>query len=221
MSHLGQRLSALIDGELDGAERDRVLVHLAKCESCRGEVLALRTLKRRMSALGGAAADGALTRRLMGLAQQETGFGRPGFGQPGFARPGDKLGPSGPVRSGAFPPADWPRFATAPAGSPPWPQSRPGWYAGAGAIVLLASLGTAVFMAGGTAQRPGPQVTPSVDTYYVQHEIITGTIPAQAPAAVLRAPRPAASAGRRYAPMTPGRAAAASRPSTSAAPSAP
>lgn len=69
MSHLGHRLSALIDGELDGMERDRVLVHLAGCDSCRDDAVALRTLKRRMNALGEAAADSALTRRLMGLAQ--------------------------------------------------------------------------------------------------------------------------------------------------------
>ena len=52
MTHLGQRLSALIDGELDGSERERVLVHLAKCGSCRDEVAALRMLKRRMNAPG-------------------------------------------------------------------------------------------------------------------------------------------------------------------------
>ena len=55
MTHLGQRLSALIDGELDSEGRDRVLVHLAKCEPCRSEAVALRTLKRRMNALGGEA----------------------------------------------------------------------------------------------------------------------------------------------------------------------
>ena len=70
MTHLGHRLSALIDGELDAVERDRVLVHLAGCEPCRGEAIALRTLKRRMNALGEAAADAALTRRLIGLAQE-------------------------------------------------------------------------------------------------------------------------------------------------------
>jgi anti-sigma factor RsiW len=36
VSHLGHRLSALIDGELDGDDRDRVLMHLARCEPCRG-----------------------------------------------------------------------------------------------------------------------------------------------------------------------------------------
>ena len=44
MSHLGHRLSALIDGELDGMERDRVLVHLAGCDSCREDAVALRPM---------------------------------------------------------------------------------------------------------------------------------------------------------------------------------
>ena len=67
MTHLGQRLSALIDGELDLDERERVLVHMARCGSCRDEVAALRMLKRRMNALGEAAAGAALTGRLMSL----------------------------------------------------------------------------------------------------------------------------------------------------------
>lgn len=74
MTHLGQRLSALIDGELAGAERDRVLVHLARCEPCRGEAVALRALKRRMSALGETTADSALTHRLMHMARPEELF---------------------------------------------------------------------------------------------------------------------------------------------------
>ena len=91
MSHLGHRLSALIDGELDGVERDRVLVHLARCESCRSEAVALRTLKRRMNALGEAAADSALTRRLIGLAQPG---GPAPAGQPGPV-PWSRLGAVG------------------------------------------------------------------------------------------------------------------------------
>ena len=61
MTHLGQRLSALIDGELEGSERERVLVHMGKCGSCRDEVAALRMLKRRMNALGERAAGAGLT----------------------------------------------------------------------------------------------------------------------------------------------------------------
>jgi hypothetical protein len=67
MSHLGQRLSALIDGELSDAERDRVLAHLAGCEACRQDAIALRALKQRMHSLGEAMVDAALTGRLMAV----------------------------------------------------------------------------------------------------------------------------------------------------------
>jgi anti-sigma factor RsiW len=77
MRHLGARLSALIDGELSDAQRERVLAHLARCEGCRREVAALRLLKRRMHALGDAAAGDALTWRLLALAPAG-GEGQPG-----------------------------------------------------------------------------------------------------------------------------------------------
>ena len=48
MTHLGDRLSALVDGELDGAERDKATAHLARCEQCRSEAAALRDLKRQL-----------------------------------------------------------------------------------------------------------------------------------------------------------------------------
>ena len=66
--HLGERLSALIDGELSDTQRERVLAHLAGCEDCRREAVALRLLKRRMHTLGDAAAGDALTWRLLALA---------------------------------------------------------------------------------------------------------------------------------------------------------
>jgi anti-sigma factor RsiW len=67
VSHLGHRLSALIDGELSHPQRERVLAHLAKCEPCRREAAALRVLKQRMHALGEATANTALTDRLVAL----------------------------------------------------------------------------------------------------------------------------------------------------------
>ena len=66
--HLGARLSALIDGELSDAQRERVLAHLTRCADCRREAAALRLLKRRMHTLGDAAAGDALTWRLLALA---------------------------------------------------------------------------------------------------------------------------------------------------------
>jgi len=154
MSHLGHRLSALIDGELDDYERDRVLVHLAGCDSCREEAVALRTLKRRMNALGEAAADSALTRRLMGLAQ-----------------------PSGAaVRGGQ---ARWSQMATAGSFSAHAREVRPSWYVAFGATaVVLVGVGTAAFLAGGNREQPAPRVTPAVDTYVLQHDLMTGVVPA-------------------------------------------
>lgn len=43
--HLGGALTAFVDGELDHARRDEVLVHLAHCVDCRTEVEFLRGLK--------------------------------------------------------------------------------------------------------------------------------------------------------------------------------
>jgi anti-sigma factor RsiW len=155
MSHLGHRLSALIDGELDGVERDRVLVHLAGCDSCREDAVALRTLKRRMNALGEAAADSAFTRRLMGLAQ-----------------------PSGSALHGGQ--GRWPQLAAA--GSFPSQggrELRPSWYVAFGATaVVLVGVGTAAFLAGGSREQPEPRVTPAVDTYVLQHDLMTGIVPA-------------------------------------------
>ena len=80
MSHLGQRISALIDGELSDSERDRVLTHIAGCDACRQEAVALRALKQRMHSLGEAMVDAALTGRLMAMAM-------PPDGRPWTARP--------------------------------------------------------------------------------------------------------------------------------------
>ncbi|MEV0173426.1 anti-sigma factor [Streptomyces sp. NPDC050803] len=43
--HLGDRLSALVDGELGHESRDRVLAHLATCAKCKAEADAQRRLK--------------------------------------------------------------------------------------------------------------------------------------------------------------------------------
>jgi anti-sigma factor RsiW len=155
MSHLGHRLSALIDGELDGMERDRVLVHLAGCDSCREDAVALRTLKRRMNALGEAAADSGLTGRLMGLAQ-----------------PSGAAGPGGQAR--------WSQMAVAGSLSPHGGRElRPSWYVAFGATAaVLVGVGTAAFLAGGSREQPEPRVTPAVDTYVLQHDLMTGIVPA-------------------------------------------
>ena len=147
MTHLGQRLSALIYGELDGSERERVLEHMARCFSCRDEVAALRMLKRRMSALGEAdsGAGAGLTGRLIGLSALVSLQGQEDAdAQPGPDRPVGGLPGRGP-------------------GSP---EQRAGRYFVAGSLaIFLAGLGTAAVIAGGESQpqAPTPPVTPSVD----------------------------------------------------------
>jgi anti-sigma factor RsiW len=68
VSHLGKRLTALVDGELGHEERDRALAHLATCSQCRSEAEELRRLKSRLRSLRSAAPTGEFLLRLNGLA---------------------------------------------------------------------------------------------------------------------------------------------------------
>jgi anti-sigma factor RsiW len=160
VTHLGQRLSALIDGELEGSERERVLLHMARCGSCRDEVASLRLLKRRMTALGGEADAGArLTGRLIGLSESA-------------------MAARGPMAEAAWPPPQPPGGWGFPdhGGKP---DQRTGRYFLAGSVaVFLAGLGTAAFIAGGEAQAQAPSlpVTPSVDVLVVPHELVNSTV---------------------------------------------
>jgi anti-sigma factor RsiW len=177
VSHLGHRLSALIDGELDDLERDRVLVHLAGCEPCRSEAVALRTLKRRMNALGEAAADSALTRRLIGLAK------------PGGTDPAGQPGPAPRPGAGSLAPAQGAR------------ELRPAWYVTfSAAAVILAGVGAAAFLVGGGTDQPGPRVTPAVDTYVMQHDLMTGIAPVTS---ARYGPRPVVTRGQSFSSPAP------------------
>lgn len=69
MGHLGERLTALIDGELGHSERDRAFKHLASCDSCRAEADALRRLKRRIGALSEPKPSGDLMTALFELSE--------------------------------------------------------------------------------------------------------------------------------------------------------
>jgi hypothetical protein len=118
MDHLGERLSALIDGELGAADHERALIHLAKCESCRFEADMMRRLKRRLTGLGEPEPDMDFMGRLM----SQPGLG--GAGGPG--RPGDRgdRGPSDPPVNGPF------------GTSPPLGHSRPlGGFPGGGPLM--------------------------------------------------------------------------------------
>lgn len=51
MSHLHQKVSALVDGELKGAARERAIRHIGKCADCRRELEETLALKARLSGL--------------------------------------------------------------------------------------------------------------------------------------------------------------------------
>ncbi|MEV5825933.1 zf-HC2 domain-containing protein [Spirillospora sp. NPDC052242] len=123
MSCLGERLTALVDGELGHDERERAHAHLAVCARCRAEAATLRSLKGRLRGLGGAPGPGAddlpsddFLTRLRALGEtaaapsepadpSETSPGTPGSSRPSgdpdrFAFPGRSGEHTLPGRSG-------------------------------------------------------------------------------------------------------------------------
>ncbi|WP_327234625.1 zf-HC2 domain-containing protein [Streptomyces sp. NBC_01317] len=65
--HLGDRLAALVDGELDHDARERVLAHLATCAKCKAEADAQRRLKNVFAQAAGPPMSAGLLARLQGL----------------------------------------------------------------------------------------------------------------------------------------------------------
>lgn len=171
MSHLGDRLSALVDGELSGAELDRAHAHLAGCEPCRTEAAELRQLKQKLRELitpaDGASAEAAMTSRLVAM-----------------------TGPGGPVparhRRLRIVPGRRPEAGpdlSAPGTLRTWRGARRRRYLVLGTVSLVVSLGTAAFTAGGGGDAaPGPKITPPVEMYSVEHAITTGEVPIPGPA---------------------------------------
>ncbi|NYV76773.1 anti-sigma factor, partial [Streptomyces sp. UH6] len=65
--HLGDRLSALVDGELGHEARERVLAHLATCGRCRVEAEAQRRLKHVFAEVSTPTPSESFLARLQGL----------------------------------------------------------------------------------------------------------------------------------------------------------
>ncbi|MDA0563007.1 zf-HC2 domain-containing protein [Streptomonospora sp. S1-112] len=202
MDHLGERLSALVDGELGHAERDRALIHLAGCENCRFEAEMLRQLKRRLHRLDTPEPSMDFLGRLSALSGPPAGppadppaAGPPAMGGPGGFGSLPPLGSSRPLGGGLPRTVDGTALAVAdPAPAPeparparerrtrrPRPLSvlRPRWertrFAVAGASVVAVALGTA-FVAGGDPGE-GPVVEPELSDYAVEHAVTARQAP--------------------------------------------
>jgi anti-sigma factor RsiW len=201
MSHLGDRLSALVDGELSAAERDRAHAHLAGCAPCRAEANQLRALKKRMRGLGEVPPDDALTQRLIAIAEPGPPVpsrrrARRMNGPASRPRPGFRTAPGAGVGPGAgvAPGADVGRGAgagLAPASRRPGRVLRTGHrrprrrYLALGVVsCVFAGLSVTAFTMGGDQQTPGPRITPQVQLYSVQHAITTGQVPSGGSSAV-------------------------------------
>ena len=99
--HLGDRLSAFVDGELTDDSRDRVLAHLATCPQCKAAAAEQRRLKSVVAASELPAISAGLLARLQGLPGM--GGDGPGDGDGSRDLPGDRSMPPAPEdRRGPF-----------------------------------------------------------------------------------------------------------------------
>ncbi|GAA2369183.1 anti-sigma factor family protein [Nonomuraea africana] len=160
MSHLGERLSALVDGELRHAERERALAHLAFCADCRREVEATRALKSRLRSLDGPSMPADLTMSLLRM-------GEPGDPVPPRERPFPTFGgvPLPGPRSIA-PPDNRPRGVLGGSSGPGRSRRRPA-YVAVGVVSAAVALGTLFVVAG---QDQGPSVSPPVEVFKQVHK---------------------------------------------------
>ncbi len=158
--HLGDSLTALVDGELDHAARERALGHLAHCSGCRGEVEAHRRLKASLAALRETPPlpSGDLAARLLSVA---TGPAVPAL-PPGTRR--SPRGPAGPTRPLARSRVLRPRRAAA-----------------AGVLVAVGLVG-ALALGGPAAGGPAAPVDPAGPELLVDHISTTSEVPLTEPA---------------------------------------
>ena len=175
MSHLGDLLSAHVDGELDGAERDKVSTHLARCEHCREEASALRTLKRQLGRLAAEApAEADMSQRLLEIAELAaiagpTGPARTRSAKTRSAKMGRRVAARRPGSRSAADGSRRPRL------------TRRRRYLLLGTVSIVVGLGTTAFSVGGGDPAPGPRIVPQVELYSEEHAITTGGVPFDGP----------------------------------------
>ncbi|NUP60608.1 MAG: anti-sigma factor [Nonomuraea sp.] len=155
MAHLGERVSALVDGELNHTERDRALAHLTFCADCRHEVESMRALKSRLRSLDGPAMPADLTMSLLRMAE-------PGGPLPPRERPFPTRTFGGvpiPGPHSIAPLDNRPRRDSAGGASGPGRGGRRrGTYVAVGVVSAAVALGTFFAVSGAGGSTPPPPV---------------------------------------------------------------
>lgn len=162
MTHLGARLSGLVDGELGHEARDRVLAHIAGCPPCRAGLESERLVK---ALLAGAPAPTPPARLLTTLHA---------LSQPGAPLPppaGSR--PEGPVVPPLPAPGRAPLGARADRRRPGVAATRRGTprvrYAALGALSVTGLLLGTAFAAGAPPAGAPPPVVPPTAELTVEH----------------------------------------------------
>jgi anti-sigma factor RsiW len=176
MSHLNEKLSALIDCELSGAELDRVNAHLAACEQCRSEAATLRMLKRELRGLAATRPSEELTRKLLAMAgpggpvpprRHAEGLPRP---RPAFrSYPVRQL----PRRGDYAARADRSRPASR-SPSDAWSRRKRGRYITVGALSLALTMAIGAVAAD---LGSGARMSPQIELYSIVHAFTGGSLP--------------------------------------------
>ncbi|MDQ1290101.1 MAG: hypothetical protein QG622_3667 [Actinomycetota bacterium] len=106
MTHLGERVSALVDGQLPIDALERAHSHLARCRECRDAVEAERLMKVRLSCLPEPGPEAGFLGRLVAIgAPQEASVESSSallssaFSTPALSAPGESLASGGPLSS--------------------------------------------------------------------------------------------------------------------------
>ena len=187
LQHPLDKLSAVVDGELDHDSRDKVLSHLVSCETCRGEVDAQRRLKARLAAAAPIEPSSDLMQRLLGVPSFST-------------EPREEVRPVVtpvvslfPQRS-AFPAAR--TGATRPGSRVSRARRRTGVLGAAGSAAAVASLLGTAFVLGDPARTEQPPVLqPPVASFSADHAAATNGTPFTDPLAMLNSFNGAGYAG--------------------------
>ena len=188
MTHPLDKLSAVVDGQLDHDSRDKVLSHLVGCDTCRTEVDAQRRLKARMAALETPDPSTDLMQRLMGVSSFSTE-------------------PREEVRPVVTPVSLFPQRSAFPAGRSTG-GTRPGAARGArsrrragvlgaaGSAAAVASLlGTAFVVGDPSRSEQPPTLQPPVASFSSDHASTTSGAPFADPVALLNSYNGAGYAG--------------------------